>query len=240
MRTGDVLFSVLLHAALVAAALAWTGSAEPLPPRIYEVSLAEFAGGPRAEAPAPPQARPEAPPEPPRPEPKPAAPKPPAVKKEKAISARKEETAKPAPEEPRPEEPAAPAPDPSAQEAPPSQSSAPQQAAGGGSGRGPKNVGGFLAYDSDKVDARPSVLRRVVPEYPAQARRLHQEGRVLVRLVVDDQGNPQACSVQESDPPEVFDEAALRAVRRFRFVPGRKDGRFVATLVLIPFVFTLR
>lgn len=234
MRLGDVLFSALLHVALAAAALAWAGASEPVPPKVYEVTLAEFAGGPRAEATAPPQETPE----PPRTAPPPPAPKP-QPKKEKAISARKEATAKPAVEEPRPEEPQPQAETP-AQEASPSQSSAPQQAAGGGSGRGPKNVGGFLAYDSDKVDTRPSVLRRVVPEYPAQARRLHQEGRVLVRLVVDDQGNPQACSVQEVEPPEVFDEAALRAVRRFRFVPGRVDGRFVATLVLIPFVFTLR
>ncbi len=233
MRPGDVLFSVLLHATLATAVLAWPGTSEPLPPKVYEVTLAEFAGGPQAAAPAPPQETPE----PPRPAPPPPKPQPkPQPKKEKAISARKEATAKPAPQEPQPEEPQPQAETP-AQEAPPS--SAPAQAAGG-SGHGPRNVGGFLAYDSDKVDTRPSVLRRVVPEYPAQARRLHQEGRVLVRLVVDEQGQPQACSVQEAEPPEVFDEASLRAVRRFRFVPGRKDGRFVATLVLIPFVFTLR
>lgn len=235
MRLDDVLFSLLFHVALITAVLACSAGSEPLPPKVYEVTLAEFAGPAQAAAPVQPEARPE----PPRPESRPETPKPRPVKKEKAISARKVEKATPAPEEPRPEEPAPPEP-PKAEPRQSASEGPAGPAAPAGSGRVAKNVGGILAYDADAVDTRPSVLRRVVPEYPTQARRLHQEGRVLVRLVVDEQGNPQACSVHKADPPDVFDDAALRAARRFRFVPGRVDGHFVATLVLIPFVFNLR
>jgi len=102
------------------------------------------------------------------------------------------------------------------------------------------SFGGVQADEANAVDERPSVLRGVVPEYPSQARRMRQEGRVLVRVVVDEQGSPVTTLVQEATPAGVFDQAALGAAKRFRFLPGKIAGRRVMTAVLIPFEFTLR
>ena len=230
MRLRDISISVLGHAALAATVLAWPLSAPPAPPVIYEVALADMApASAGASAPPAPQA---ALPAPPKPTPHKTVP-PPA---ERVISAHKaQDAAAPAP---------APAP---ATEQPPaspaSSSSGSPAAQGQGGGRsGPQmsNFGGVSAYDANSVDERPSVLRGAMPEYPQQARRMRQEGRVLVRVVVDEQGSPVTALVQEASPSGVFDQAALSAARRFRFLPGKLAGRRVMTAVLIPFEFTLR
>ena len=63
---------------------------------------------------------------------------------------------------------------------------------------------------------------------------------VVVRLVVDTSGSPQNCAIHSSSPEGVFDDAALRAARKTRFLPGKVNGQPVNTLVMIPYQFTLR
>lgn len=227
MRSRDIVISVLGHAALAVAALAWPLSGPAAQPVIYEVALADMAPAPSgASAPPAPQAAQPAPPKPTQHKTVP----PPA---ERVISAHKAPEAAPPAAPAAPEQPAA------AQAAPAAHA---DPAAGGGGRPGPqlRSFGGVQAYDANAVDERPSVLRGVVPEYPQQARRMRQEGRVLVRVVVDEQGSPVATLVQEATPAGVFDQAALGAARRFRFLPGKIAGRRVMTAVLIPFEFTLR
>jgi protein TonB len=66
------------------------------------------------------------------------------------------------------------------------------------------------------------------------------EGRVEIRLVVDSAGKPQACTVHKAEPAGYFEEAALAAALRTRFIPGKLRGRPVNTLAHIAFVFVLR
>jgi protein TonB len=230
MRLRDISISVLGHAALAATVLVWPLSAPPAPPVIYEVALADMAPAPSgASAPSAPQA---ASPAPPKPTPHKTVPQP----AERVISAHKAQDA------------AAPAPAPTPTEQPPASSAPPGPASpsaqgvigGGRPGAQMRNFGGVSAYDANSVDERPSVLRGAMPEYPHQARRMRQEGRVLVRVVVDEQGSPVTALVLEANPAGVFEQAALGAARRFRFLPGKIAGRRVMTAVLIPFEFTLR
>lgn len=233
MRTRDIVISTLGHAALAALVLAWPVAEPPAAPRIYEVALADMALA-RAGASAPPAPQ-AAQPAPPKPTPHKTA-SPPA---ERIISARKAPDAQPAPAE----QPPAPPPSAVLSQAALAQAAGPAQASSGAGGSGGpqlRSYGGVSAYDANSVDERPSVLRGVVPDYPHQARRMHQEGRVLVRVVVDEQGSPVTALVQESTPSGVFDQAALGAARRFRFLPGKVAGRRVMTAVLIPFEFSLR
>ena len=102
------------------------------------------------------------------------------------------------------------------------------------------SIGGLAAYDVDAVDQRPSIARRVLPEYPSKARRMNVQGRVDVRLVVDESGTPRECAVHRADPTGSFEDAALEAARKTRFIPGKVKGRAVNTVVLVPFVFALR
>ncbi len=111
---------------------------------------------------------------------------------------------------------------------------------GGPSQAGLRSIGGLSAYDADVVDQRPAITRKALPEYPASARRRNLQGKVVVRIVVDTSGTPRQCVVHDSTPPGVFDQAALAAAGKTRFIPGKINGRPVNTIILLPYYFALR
>ena len=85
----------------------------------------------------------------------------------------------------------------------------------------------------------PRLLKMPEPDYPMRARRLHQEGRVLVRLELDRYGKLQRARIEQSAGASL-DSAALKAVRAARFAPALKNGRGVASIALLPIDFKLR
>jgi protein TonB len=63
--------------------------------------------------------------------------------------------------------------------------------------------------------------RQPTPEYPVQAIQQHQEGTVVVRLVVGESGQVSSAEATQPCPWPMLNEAALRAVRQlWRFPPG--------------------
>lgn len=82
-------------------------------------------------------------------------------------------------------------------------------------------------------------LSNPAPKYPATARRQNLQGKVLVYAVVAPAGHCARAEVRRSSGHAVLDEAALQAVRAWRFVPATRDGRPVAAGVEIPIVFRL-
>ena len=108
------------------------------------------------------------------------------------------------------------------------------------SSAGTGGSGGSGLYMPGQLDHLPSVLRPVKPDYPPDAKKKRIEGRVVVRLIVDSTGRPTECAVHAAEPSGYFEEAALGAARKTRFIPGKKNGRPVRTLVLLPFAFRLR
>jgi protein TonB len=246
MRCLTLLFSLCLHGAVAGVLFLFSADQQAETERVYHVALAEFVQpGIVQEAPAPEAFEPvvEATPPPPSPAPEPEPevippppdpiPEPPKEPEPKVVS-----TIKPTPPvqaRPTPK-PAPPVAQPSVQ----SQgepSSPPVQVA---SGPRPRQFGGLSAYDQDHVDQRPSISRRVEPEYPTRARRMNIEGTVMVELVVDTAGLPKACDIRSAEPSGYFEEAALNAAQKMRFIPGKIDGAPVNTLVLLPFVFQIR
>lgn len=78
------------------------------------------------------------------------------------------------------------------------------------------------------------------PAYPRLARRQGWEGVVRVRVQVAADGQVLAASVARSSGYEVLDEAALAAVRGWRFRPARDaQGRPRADMVEVPVRFRL-
>ena len=61
--------------------------------------------------------------------------------------------------------------------------------------------------------------------YPQAARRRGIGGRSIVAVDVDVQGRVTRAEVLRSDPPALFDDAAIRAARAFRFLPAKKRGK---------------
>ncbi len=103
-----------------------------------------------------------------------------------------------------------------------------------------RKIGGIMAFDTKQVDTLPSIVKRASPEYPNRARRMNIQGKVMVQLVVDTAGNPKEFSIASASPAGYFEEAALTAAKKMRFIPGKIKGKTVNTLVHVPFVFRLR
>lgn len=82
-------------------------------------------------------------------------------------------------------------------------------------------------------------LNNPAPSYPAVSRRSREQGRVMLRVRVDEKGNVENVEVQSSSGFTRLDEAARDAVRRWRFQPARMGERAVAGTALVPINFQL-
>ena len=76
--------------------------------------------------------------------------------------------------------------------------------------------------------------------YPPKALALDQQGEVLVRARIDCAGNPESVELARGSGFPLLDEAALQAVRRWRFVPAQVDGVAVVATVQVPVIFHLQ
>jgi periplasmic protein TonB len=99
--------------------------------------------------------------------------------------------------------------------------------------------GDSLVFEIDELDQVPRAVVALPPRYPPQARQRRIEGEVLLEFVVEPDGTITQSRVIESNPPGMFEDAALRAVFRWRFEPGQMNGEAVATRVRQPVTFRL-
>jgi protein TonB len=77
------------------------------------------------------------------------------------------------------------------------------------------------------------------PEYPESARRQGREGRVLLRVLVDERGRTKSVEVRASSGDESLDRAAVDAVQRWRFHPGRSGDKAIESWLRVPIEFRL-
>ncbi|MCX8028337.1 MAG: energy transducer TonB [Thermodesulfovibrionales bacterium] len=85
----------------------------------------------------------------------------------------------------------------------------------------------------------PTFIHREMPVYPLIARRIGKEGRVLLRLTIDEKGKLLNVEVLE-DAGYGFSEAAVEAVKKSTFSPAMRDGKPVLSKALLPIRFSLR
>lgn len=78
-----------------------------------------------------------------------------------------------------------------------------------------------------------------VLRYPPASRRLLEEGRVDVRVLVDARGAPRETVVVRSSGYPRLDEAALATVRATRFKPYAENGVAMPFWVVMPLIFEL-
>ena len=91
-----------------------------------------------------------------------------------------------------------------------------------------------------RKDESPVAVNPDVPvDYPPALYQQGIEGRVLLRLYVDSTGAlvKDSTKVAESSGYPAFDSAAVAAVPRLRFAPGRRDGVAVGMSFAQPIVF---
>src|SRR5689334_13389711 len=77
------------------------------------------------------------------------------------------------------------------------------------------------------MDGDPLPRVRVNPEYPVRAASAGIEGWVRVRFTVTEIGTVRDAVVVASEPRSVFDDAALKAIARWRYNPRVENGRAV-------------
>lgn len=112
---------------------------------------------------------------------------------------------------------------------------------------GPKVEGGVP--DGEGFEDAPAVPRQVYerlkpvvvipPVYPPRCLRLEIEGKVEVRVLVGENGRPQEVTLGKSSGDASLDEAAMEAVRRWRFEAARRNGVAVRVWASVPIEFKL-
>ena len=83
-------------------------------------------------------------------------------------------------------------------------------------------------FDLSELDQRPVIRIQQHPLFPAEMRRAGITGEVNIRFIVDADGNvrdPDVISASNSE----FEIAALQAISRWKFRPGRRNGHNVNT-----------
>jgi TonB family protein len=94
------------------------------------------------------------------------------------------------------------------------------------------------------VDEMPSpvggmedIAKRI--KYPEEAKKQGIEGKVIVKLFIDEFGNPQSCKIIKGVNP-LLDAEAKDVLMKTKFYPGEIDGKPVKVQVAIPIVFKLK
>ena len=62
------------------------------------------------------------------------------------------------------------------------------------------------------------------PPYPPLSKRLGEQGKVVVRVQIGTDGTALAAEIATSSGYDRLDQAALATVRRWRYVPGKRNG----------------
>lgn len=78
------------------------------------------------------------------------------------------------------------------------------------------------------------------PDYPRVAKRAGEQGKVVLRILIDDKGLPERVDIQQSAGYTRLDEAARAAALRAVFKPHLEDGQPVSAYVLVPINFALK
>jgi len=119
----------------------------------------------------------------------------------------------------------------------------------GGGGGMPGADGGMLAMPTVPggggegplaAFARPLGGYQVTPPYPESARRLGVQGTAYLRFEVLPNGRVGAVQIDRSAGHPDLDQAAIEAIRQWRFEPARRGSEPVTVWVTLPVRFELR
>jgi protein TonB len=71
------------------------------------------------------------------------------------------------------------------------------------------------------------VVSKVLPDYPRRARAQRIQGWVKLLITVTPSGRVSTAKVVDADPKGIFDEAALEAIKHWRFQPAYRNGQAI-------------
>lgn len=79
-----------------------------------------------------------------------------------------------------------------------------------------------------QVDEEVIPLVRIAPSYPSRAARLGIEGWVKMEVLINSKGEVDSVKILESRPSKIFNRAAIKAIKRWRFRPKIVAGKAVS------------
>ena len=82
-------------------------------------------------------------------------------------------------------------------------------------------------------------LQNPKPAYPPLSKRLGEQGKVIVRVLIGADGTPQKAELRQSSGFERLDQAALNTVLKWRYVPGKRAGVAEEMWFNVPINFVL-
>ncbi len=82
-------------------------------------------------------------------------------------------------------------------------------------------------------------LHNPKPPYPGLSKRLGEQGKVVVRVLIGVDGTAQQAEIKQSSGFNRLDQAALDTVLRWRYVPGKRAGVPETMWFNVPISFVL-
>jgi len=102
----------------------------------------------------------------------------------------------------------------------------------------PSGTSGVIETEFGSTGA-PAFLKRQMPIYPMMAKKLGKEGRVVLRLFINEKGKLMNVEVVEQ-AGYGFTESAVEAVKMSTFSPARENGVSTASKALLTIRFVLK
>lgn len=99
------------------------------------------------------------------------------------------------------------------------------------SAQGPLRIGGSVMS--------ASLLKKVAPAYPAEMKAQGLEAAVVLEVKISAEGVPESINVQSSDVNKAFSDAAIDAVKEWRYKPVLLNGQAVEVVTTVTINFTL-
>ncbi len=92
-----------------------------------------------------------------------------------------------------------------------------------------------IQVTSPRLD--PAYLHNPAPNYPALSKRNRETGTVMLLVKVNPDGSVDTVSLHNTSGYDRLDQAAMQAVARWHFVPGRRGDEAISASVIVPISF---
>lgn len=119
--------------------------------------------------------------------------------------------------------------------APASQAAAAPASAAAGSATATSPAPARVELPSSSAD----YLNNPRPAYPGLSKRLGEEGKVVLRVLIEADGSASKAEIRSSSGYDRLDQAALQTVLRWRYLPGKRGGVAEAMWFNVPINFVL-
>ena len=96
------------------------------------------------------------------------------------------------------------------------------------------------AAPTTDADYKLSALNNPKPPYPPYSYKAKQEGQVILLVEVLATGESGQISIFSSSGFDLLDESALSTVKKWHFVPAKKDGQVIPQTIRVPITFSLK